>query len=111
MVVGAASQDGAIGFASGASVFGAPLLVYALWALHANLIVAWALRRAFRSLGLLLPLATRALPMLLLVVTFLFINADLWQVAARLTGGVLWSAILFFIPVSYTHLRAHETDS
>ncbi len=97
LVVGATTGDGAIGFASGASVFGAPLLAYALWALHAKLIVAWALRRAFRSLGLLLPLATRALPMLLLVVTFLFINADLWQVAATLHGGILWSAILFFI--------------
>jgi hypothetical protein len=97
LVVDWATNVGAIGFASGASVFGAPLLGYALWALHAKLIVGWALRRAFRSLGLLLPLATRALPMLLLFVTFLFINADLWQVAARLEGGVLWSAILFFI--------------
>jgi len=97
LIVGETTKDASIGFASGASVFGAPLLVYALWALHANLIVAWALRRAFRSLGLLLPLATRALPMLLLVVTFLFINADLWQVAATLHGGILWSAILFFI--------------
>ena len=97
LALGWATDDGATGFASGASAFGAPLLVYALWALHAKLIVGWALRRAFRSLGLLLPLATGALPMLLLFVTFLFINADLWQVAARLQGGVLWSAILFFI--------------
>ena len=97
LVVGSATKDASLGFASGASVLGATLFVYALWALHARLIVVWALRRAFRSLGLLLPLATRALPMLLLFVTFLFINADLWQVAARLTGGVLWSAILFFI--------------
>ena len=97
LVVGSVTTDGSLGFASGASVLGAPLLVYALWALHAKLIVGWALRRAFRSLGLLLPLATRALPMLLLFVTFLFINADLWQVAAQLHGGILWSAILFFI--------------
>jgi hypothetical protein len=96
-VVGPASGQWSLGFASGASVLAATLVVYALWALHARLIVVWALRRAFRSLGLLLPLATRALPMLLLFVTFLFINADVWQVAARLHGGILWSAILFFI--------------
>lgn len=97
LVVGSAASDFALGFASGASALGVPLLVYALWALHAKLIVGWALRRAFRSLGLLLPLATRALPMLLLFMTFLFINADVWQVASKLHGGILWSAILFFI--------------
>ena len=97
LVVGSAAGEWSLGFASGASVLGATLLVYALWALHAKLIVGWALRRAFRSLGLLLPLATRALPMLLLFVTFLFINADVWQVAARLHGGILWIAILFFM--------------
>jgi hypothetical protein len=97
LVVGPATGEWSLGFASGASVLGAALLVYALWALHAKLIVGWALRRAFRSLGLLLPLATRALPMLLLFVTFLFINADVWQVASRLHGGILWTAILFFM--------------
>ena len=96
-IVGPATSQASLGFAAGASAVGAPLLVYALWALHAKLIVGWALRRAFRSLGLLFPLATRALPLLLLVVTFLYINADLWQVAATLHGGILWSAILFFI--------------
>jgi hypothetical protein len=97
VIVRAATNEFSYGFASGASVLGATLLVYALWALHAKLIVGWALRRAFGSLGLLLPLATRALPMLLLFMTFLFINADVWQVASRLHGGILWSAILFFI--------------
>jgi len=96
-IVTPASDSWSLGFASGASVLGATLVVYSLWALHAKLMVGWALRRAFRSLGLLLPLATRALPMLLLFMTFLFINADVWQVASRLHGGILWSAILFFI--------------
>ena len=47
-------------------------------------------RGTFGSLGLLFPLATRALPMLLLFVTFLFINTEVWQVPRRLDGGVLW---------------------
>jgi hypothetical protein len=97
LVVGLAAGDGSLGFASGASVLGAVLLVYALWALHARLIAVWALRRAFGSLGLLLPLATRALPMLLLFITFLFINTEVWQVASALHGGILWSSILFFV--------------
>ena len=113
LVVGEITTEAALGFASGASVLGAALLVYALWALHAKLIVVWALRRAFRSLGLLLPLATRALPMLLLFVTFLFINAEVWQVAARLHGGILWSAILFFVAMALGFLvprLAQEMD-
>ena len=70
--------------------------LYALQSLRAQVIARWALRRAFRSLGLLLPLLTRALPMLLLFITFLFINAEVWQVSASLEGGILWGTVLFF---------------
>lgn len=97
VVAGTAAGEVSVGFATWASVLGGVLLVYALWALHAKLIAGWALRRAFGSLGLLLPLATRALPMLLLFITFLFINTEVWQVASGLHGGVLWSAVLFFV--------------
>ena len=71
-------------------------VLYALQALRAQIIARWALRRAFRSLGLLLPLLTRALPMLLLFITFLFINTEVWQVASALHGGILWGTVLFF---------------
>jgi hypothetical protein len=70
--------------------------LYALQSLRTQVIASWALRRAFRSLGLLLPLLTRALPMLLLFITFLFINAEVWQVSASLEGGILWGTVLFF---------------
>jgi hypothetical protein len=59
-------------------------------------IAGWALKRAFASLGLLFPLATRALPMLLIFVTFLFINTEVWQVTSAMKGGVIWGAVLFF---------------
>jgi hypothetical protein len=59
-------------------------------------IAGWALKRAFASLGLLFPLATRALPMLLIFVTFLFINTEVWQVTSAMPGGVIWGAVLFF---------------
>ena len=49
-----------------------------------------------RSLRLLFPMVTRALPLLLLFMTFLFINAEVWQVSATLDGGVLWLIVLLF---------------
>lgn len=85
---------------TGASVALAALVLYALFALDARVIARWALRRAVRSLGLLMPLATRALPMLLLFITFLFINTEVWQVASALEGGVLWGSVLFFAVVA-----------
>jgi hypothetical protein len=114
VAVGASWGDRSLGFATGATLFGAVLLGYALWALHAKLIAGWALRRAFGSLGLLLPLATRALPMLLLFITFLFINTEVWQVASALHGGILWSSILFFVVAALGFLvprLSQELDS
>ncbi|HET9420650.1 MAG TPA: hypothetical protein VFO49_05905 [Nocardioides sp.] len=84
------------GVSTAASVALGLTAVYALLSLRAQVIAGWALRRAFRSLGLLLPLLTRALPLLLLFVTFLFINAEVWQVSSTLDGGVLWGTVLFF---------------
>jgi hypothetical protein len=71
-------------------------LWYFLTALNARPIVTWALHRTFGSLRTLLPMMSRALPLLLLFVTFLFINAEVWEVAARLDGGVLWLVALLF---------------
>ncbi len=70
--------------------------VYAGRALQFQLIAGWALRQTLASLGLLFPLATRALPMLLLFVTFLFINTEVWMVASALDGGILWGAVMLF---------------
>jgi hypothetical protein len=59
-------------------------------------IARWALRRTSRELGSLFPLVTRALPMLLLFMTFLFINTEVWQVASSLSRPVLWLSVAFF---------------
>lgn len=69
---------------------------YALTALRARPAVTWALRTTAASLRLLLPMVTRALPLLLIFVTFLFINAEVWQVAANLDGGALWLTVVLF---------------
>jgi hypothetical protein len=70
---------------------------YALTALHAAPIVTWALSRTLGSLRTLLPMTTRALPLLLLFITFLFINTEVWQVASNLTAGALLLTVLLFV--------------
>jgi hypothetical protein len=77
---------------------------YALFQLHAGPIVRWALGRTFGSLRTLLPMTTRALPLLLLFITFLFINTEVWQVASELTTGQLWLAVLLFIVLAIAFL-------
>ena len=78
------------------TVFGLVATWYALTALEARPIVTWALARTFGSLRTLLPMMTRALPLLLLFVTFLFVNAEAWEVASHLDGGQLWLVALLF---------------
>lgn len=90
----------ATGIGAALSAAAVVLASYAVATLRAWLIVGWAVRRTFRSLGLLLPLVTRALPLLLLFITFLFINAEVWQVSAALDGGVLWVTVLLFAAVA-----------
>lgn len=90
-------QDaGSNGFTTGLTVALVVVALYALRALQTGAIARWAGGRALGSLGLLVPLATRALPMLLLFITFLFINTEVWQVADALSPGVLGGSVLFF---------------
>jgi len=86
--------------ATAVTIAGALMLGYALVALHAGAIASWAGRRTFASLGTLFPLVTRALPLLLLFVTFLFINAEVWEVSARLKGSVMWLTVSLFLVIT-----------
>ncbi|MDZ5620759.1 hypothetical protein SFC88_07980 [Nocardioides sp. HM23] len=113
-VVTAIPLSAAAGVGAALSAAGLVLAVYAVVTLRAWLIVGWAIRRTFRSLGLLLPLVTRALPLLLLFITFLFINAEVWQVSAALDGGVLWVTVMLFAGVAVGFLLTRlpeELDS
>lgn len=88
--------------------------VYALTVLRARPIVTWALARTFGSLRALLPMMTRALPLLLVFVTFLFINAEVWQLSASLTTGTLWLVVLLFVGLAVGFLLVRlpeEVDS
>jgi len=108
--VGVWSGDVSFGVLVGALTVAGVLLVYALWALHLQSIVRWAARRTFGSLGLLFPLITRALPLLLLFITFLFINTEVWQVSSALDRGLLWLTVLLFagIAVAFLLVRLPE---
>ena len=113
-VITAIPLSAAAGIGATLSAAGVVLAVYAVVTLRAWLIVGWAIRRTFRSLGLLLPLVTRALPLLLLFITFLFINAEVWQVSAALDGGVLWVTVMLFAGVAVGFLLTRlpeELDS
>lgn len=87
-----------------ASTVGIGALFYALTALHARGIVVWALGRTFGSLKLLVPMASRALPLLLVFVTFLFINAEAWQMTSELAPGLLWLTVLLLLSLAVVFL-------
>jgi hypothetical protein len=53
---------------------------------------------------MMFPLVTRALPLLLLFVTFLFINTEVWMVANSLDPGVLALAVLLFAAMAVAFL-------
>ncbi|MGH9244051.1 MAG: hypothetical protein ACRD29_06995 [Acidimicrobiales bacterium] len=57
----------------------------------------WATGKMIRELGALVGLLARALPMLLLFVTFLFVNTEVWQVAAALEGPYLGVVVGLFV--------------
>ncbi len=86
-----------LGPATLASVVLLSAAYYALTQLHAAQIVRWALARTFGSLRTLLPMTTRALPLLLLFITFLFVNTEVWQVGSNLSVGALWLTVLLFV--------------
>lgn len=97
----AAAGLGALGgLLLGVNVAVLALGAYGLFTLRAWVIARWAVQRTFSSLGLLFPLVTRALPLLLLFVTFLFINAEVWQVAAHLDGTIMWLTVALFLAVT-----------
>lgn len=77
---------------------------YALTALRARSIITWALTHTLVSLRSVLPMLSRALPLLLLFVTFLFINAEVWQLTASLTPGKLWLTVLLFTALAVAFL-------
>ncbi|MEJ7744100.1 MAG: hypothetical protein WKF73_17105 [Nocardioidaceae bacterium] len=101
---GLTSGDVSTGVLVGALALTVTLVVYALVSLHLQSIVRWAVGQTFGSLSWLFPLITRALPLLLLFMTFLFINTEVWQVSSALDRGLLWLTVLLFAAVAVVFL-------
>ncbi|HUG86166.1 MAG TPA: hypothetical protein VMM13_16500 [Euzebya sp.] len=59
--------------------------------------IRWALGQTGRHLVAVGHLAARALPMLLLFSTFIFVNAELWQVAQDFTTATFAATVLLFV--------------
>jgi hypothetical protein len=83
---------------------------YAANVLHARPIVAFSVSRTLGSVRFLLPMASRALPLLLVFVTFLFINAEAWEMTTNLPFGLLWVTVLlmFGLAVLFLLVRLPE---
>lgn len=88
------------------SVTGLALLWYAVTALHARAIVTFALSRTLGSLRFIAPMASRALPLLLVFVTFLFVNAEAWEMTTNLPFGLLWVTMLLMFGLAVLFLLA-----
>jgi len=103
-VVTGLATDLSNGVLVGAVTAAVVLLIYALASLHLQPIAGWAVNQTFGSLGWLFPLVTRALPLLLLFITFLFINTEVWQVTSALDRALLWLTVLFVAGVAVVFL-------
>lgn len=72
-------------------------VAYALVSYAMLPVALWALRHSVRELGNLINLASKALPMLALFGTFLFLNVDMWHIASSFEKrSQLWWTTLFF---------------
>lgn len=71
-------------------------VVYAVTSYGVLPLLGWAARRSAAQLTVLGRMVVRALPLLLLFTTFLFINAEVWQVAGTLQGPVYPATISVF---------------
>ena len=72
---------------------------YGVWS-----ILKWAVSRLFRQLATSFVLLMRALPLLLFFVLVLFYTAEIWQVFANLTSGILLITTTFFVALGLAFL-------
>jgi len=59
-------------------------------------LAGWALRRTFQELGEVFNLAARALPLLFLFNSFLFISKDVWEFSADMSRTRVWGVVAIF---------------
>lgn len=81
------------------------LMLTAVWA-GAGSILAWGLRKAVAELGTVGRMATKALPLLVLVVIFAFFSAEMWQIADGLPRWRLWLVVALFAVLAVLFMAA-----
>lgn len=92
------------------------LAVYVVVGLGALAMISWGLRHLRKQIGELFDLAVRTLPLLLIFSAFLFINAEIWSVAANTPPLFFFGAtsLLLLIELSFTIFRVgsdlHELE-
>ena len=96
VLLGMAFESVAAGPATVLTLAVVALVAYGLTALRARLILSYTLSQLGSSLRRFLPMATRALPLLMVFMIFLFINAEVWMMSAYLDGAALWMTVLLF---------------
>ncbi|RJQ79208.1 hypothetical protein D5S17_10805 [Pseudonocardiaceae bacterium YIM PH 21723] len=72
------------------------MIIYVVTWAGIGSMIWWALKKTFGGFGHFISLATRALPILLTLVTFLFLTSDAWQIGSALTLSRLGGISLFF---------------
>ena len=82
-------------------------------------LAGWALRRTFQELGEVFNLAARALPLLFLFNSFLFISKDVWEFSADMSRPRIWGVVALFavftmlflfyqLPAEVRRVAAHD---
>ncbi len=104
VLLGWVSDQYSAGPALWLSITSLGLLWYGATALRARPILVFALSRTLGSVRFLVPMASRALPLLLVFVTFLFVNAEAWQMTSNLAFGVLWFTVLLMLGLAVLFL-------
>jgi len=81
------------------------LMLFFVW-VGAGSILAWGLRKAVAELGSVGRMATKALPLLVLVVIFAFFSTEMWQIAAELPRWRLWLVVALFAVLGVLFMAA-----
>ena len=73
------------------------ILIYLVTSYGLIPMTRWAGGRMLTQFADIFDLLVRTLPLLLIFSTFLFINAEVWQMSAALEGGFFWAILALFL--------------
>jgi hypothetical protein len=91
------------------NVLPVPILLLLVF-LGAGSIISWALRNGIYQLRRIGTLASRALPLLMLVMLFSFFATEVWQVADALNRAQLWLVVGFLAALAVLFLTGVLSD-